>query len=108
MKNSKNTIKLSESQLRNMIAKSVKKILKEGFISSPTFYEMEKTLNKVQEILSKFVENIDPKQSEEFMKKIGKEWNDLWHALGSIQETVIHINNPKGYSQGDLTFNDLN
>lgn len=104
----KNTIKLNESQLRKIVAESVKKVLNEHiWKSAQTFKELQKALDKVTAILSKFSNNIPQEQEEEFMKLAGKEWNDLWDSLSSIKETTMHINNPRGLSDSDLTFDDL-
>ena len=104
----KNTVKINEGQLKKIVAESVKKMLKENIVASaPTFKELQIVLNKVTGILSKFSNNIPQEQSDEFMKLAGREWNDLWESLSSLEETVIKINNPRGLSDSDLTFDDL-
>ena len=104
----KNVIKLNENTLRQIVAESVKKVLKEhAWASASTFKELQNVLDKVTGILRKFSNNIPQEHSDEFMKLAGREWNDLWDSLSSINETVMHINNPRGLSDGDLTFDDL-
>ena len=104
----KNTVKLNEEQLKKLVAESVKKMLKENIVASaPTFKELQIVLNKVTGILSKFSNNIPQEQSDEFMKLAGREWNDLWESLSSLEETVMKINSPRGLSDSDLTFDDL-
>lgn len=104
----KNVVKLNENTLRKIVAESVKKVLKENaWASAPSFKELEKVLDKVTGILSNFSNNIPQEQSDEFMKLVGREWNDLWKSLSSLEETVMRINNPRGLSDGDLTFDDL-
>ena len=104
----KNVIKLNENTLRQIVAESVKKILKEhAWASASTFKELQIVLDKVTGILRKFSNNIPQEHSDEFMKLVGREWNALWESLSSIEETVMHINNPRGLSDGDLTFDDL-
>ena len=76
-------------------------------LTDSTFKELEKVLDKVTGILSTFANNIPQEQSDEFMKLAGREWNALWESLSSIEETVMHINNPRGISDGDLTLDDL-
>lgn len=104
----KNTIKLNEDALRQIVAESVKKVLKEhAWASASTFKELQNVLDEVTGILSKFSNSIPQEHSDEFMKLAGREWNDLWGSLSSLEETVMHINNPRGLSDGDLTFDDL-
>lgn len=104
----KNIVKINENALRKIVTESVKKVLNEHtWASAPAFKELQIVLNKVTGILSKFSDNIPREQSEEFMKLVGREWNDLWESLSSLEETVMRINNPRGLSDGDLTFNDL-
>ena len=104
----KNVIKLNENTLRQIVAESMKKILKEhAWASASTFKELQIVLDKVTGILRKFSNNIPQEHSDEFMKLVGREWNALWESLSSIEETVMHINNPRGLSDGDLTFDDL-
>lgn len=104
----KNTVNINENTLRKIVAESVKKVLKENaWASAPSFKELEKVLDKVTGILSNFSNNIPQEQSDEFMKLVGREWNDLWKSLSSLEETVMRINNPQGLSDGDLTFDDL-
>ena len=104
----KNTVKLNESQLKKIVAESVKNILNEHiWKSAPAFKELQNVLNKVTAILVKFSNKIPKEQEEEFMKLAGKEWNDLWDSLSSIKETTMRINNKRGFSDSDLTFDDL-
>ena len=104
----KNVVKINENTLRQIVAESVKKVLNEHvWASAPTFKELQIVLNKVIGILSKFSDGIPQEQSEEFMKLAGREWNDLWESLSSLEETVMRINNPRGLSDSDLTFDDL-
>ena len=104
----KNVIKLNENTLRQIVAESVKKIPKEhAWASASTFKELQIVLDKVTGILRKFSNNIPQEHSDEFMKLVGREWNALWESLSSIEESVMHINNPRGLSDGDLTFDDL-
>ena len=99
---------LYENRLKKIVAESVKKILKEhAWASASTFKELQIVLDKVTGILRKFSNNIPQEHSDEFMKLVGREWNALWESLSSIEETVMHINNPRGLSDGDLTFDDL-
>ena len=100
--------KINENALRQIVAECVKKVLKEhAWASASTFKELQNVLDKVTAILRKFSNNIPQEHSDEFMKLVGREWNDLWESLSSIEETVMHINNPRGLSDGDLTFDDL-
>ncbi len=104
----KNVIKLNENTLRRIVAESVRKVLKEhAWESASTFEELQKTLAKVTGILGTFSHNIPQEHGAEFMKLVGREWNDLWDSLTSIQETVMHIRNQRRLSDGDLTFDDL-
>ena len=105
----KNTIRLNESQLKNIVAESVKKVLlKENILAcASTFKEFQKVLDKITRILKKFSDSIPPELDDEFMKLVGRQWNDLWDTITGAKETVFHINNPRGLSNGDLTFDDL-
>lgn len=104
----KNVVKINENTLRQIVAESVKKVLKEhAWASASTFKELQNVLDEVTGILRKFSDNIPQEHGEEFMKLAGREWNDLWESLSSIEETVMRINNPRGLSDGDLTFDDL-
>lgn len=104
----KNVVKINENTLRQIVAESVKKVLNEHvWASAPTFKELQIVLNKVIGILSKFSDGIPQEQSEEFMKLAGREWNDLCESLSSLEETVMRINNPRGLSDSDLTFDGL-
>ena len=105
----KNTIRLNESQLKNIVAESVKKVLlKENILAcASTFKEFQKVLDKITRILKKFSDSIPPEHDDEFMKSVGRQWNDLWDTIMEVKEMVFHINNPRGLSDGDLTFDDL-
>ena len=105
----KNVVKINENTLRQIVAESVKKVLKEHvWESASTFKAFQNVLDKVTGLLRNFSNNIPQEHSDEFMRLIGREWNDLWDSLSSIEETVMHINKPRGLSDGDLTFDDLN
>ena len=108
-KTNKNVVKINENTLKRIVAESVKKVLKEHvWESASTFKALQNVLDKVTGLLRKFSNNIPQEHSDEFMRLVGREWNDLWNSLSSIEETVMHINEPKGLSDGDLTFDDLN
>lgn len=87
--------------------KPAKRLREHAGTSASTFKELQIVLDKVTGILGKFSNNIPQEHSDEFMKLVGREWNALWESLSSIEETVMHINNPRGLSDGDLTFDDL-
>ena len=103
----KDVVKINEAQLRNIVAESIKKVLKEDISIKDTFIQFEDTLNQVTEMLFNFENNIPIEQSKEFRRLIGKEWNNLWEAISAINETLTHLNSSRGISQGDLTFNEL-
>lgn len=99
---------ITESQLRQMVKESVGKVLKEyAWATGPSFRELEKILDKVERMLEQFEESIPQEQVGEFWERAGKDWRNLFSSLCALQETVIRINNPGGYSDGDLTFDDL-
>ena len=108
-KKSKNVIKLNENALRQIVAESVNKVLlKENILlCASTFKEFQKVLDKITRILKRFSDSIPPEHADEFMKLVGRQWNDLWDTITGAKETVFHINNPRGLSNGDLTFDDL-
>ena len=108
-KKNKNVINLNENALRQIVTESVKKVLlKENILAcASTFKEFQKVLDKITRILKKFSDSIPPEHDDEFMKLVGRQWNDLWDAITGVKETVFHINNLRGLSNGDLTFDDL-
>lgn len=104
----RNELKTNESSIRRIVSESVRKVLNEyAWTSGSTFKELQTVLDKVTEILGEFSNNIPREDSDEFMKLVGREWNNLWESISSIEETVMDINNPRGLSDGDLTFDDL-
>ena len=105
----KQTVKLSEQQLKKIIKESVKNVLNEGvmFISYPTMKELDNVLNKITKLLSKFSNNIPEEASNEFMRLVGKSWNNLWDDITSLREDIQPIIHQHGLSDGDLTFDDL-
>lgn len=99
---------ITESQLRQIVKESVGKVLKEyAWATGPSYRELEKILDKVERMLKRFQESIPQEQVGEFWERTGKEWRDLKDSLYELQMTVFSINNPRGLSDGDLTFDDL-
>lgn len=93
---------ITDSQLRQIVKESIKNVLNEGFGPlGPSFENLQRELTSIGG-LSNFGKSIPREQGMEFMRLVGREWNDLLDSLSALERKVSRIN-----KQGNVTVDDL-
>ena len=96
MKN--NTIKLNENQLRNIVAESVKKVLKEN--SSDTDSDIYQAITSFMDEIHRIITT-----DREAIEYYGEEIRDVQQSAIRLRDALIHPTQRRmGVSQGDLTY----
>ena len=94
---------ITDSQLRQIVKESIKNVLNEGFGPlGPSFENLLRELTSIVCGLSNFGKSIPREQGMEFMRLVGREWNDLLDSLSALERKVSRIN-----KQGNVTVDDL-
>lgn len=94
---------ITDSQLRQIVKESIKNVLNEGFGPlGPSFENLQRELTSIVCGLSNFGKSIPREQGMEFMRLVGREWNDLLDSLSALERKVSRIN-----KQGNVTVDDL-
>ncbi len=97
----KNTIKLNENQLRNIVAESVKKVLKEN--SSDTDSEIYQAITSFMDEIHRIITT-----DREAVEYYGEEIRDVQQSAIRLRDALIHPTQRRmGVSQGDLTYDYL-
>lgn len=100
----KNTIKLNEAQLKQIVAESVKKVVNEWQESS------NDTDSEIYQVITSFLEEIyriitTDRDAAEYY---GEEIRNAQQSAIRLRDVLIHPKQRRmGISQGDLTFDDL-
>ena len=97
----KNTVKLNEQQLRQIVAESVKRVLRENYISN--------TDSEIYQAITSFLDEIHRiiTTDREAVEDYGEEISDVQQSAIRLRDALISPKQRRmGVSQGDLTYGD--